>query len=354
MKITKVVRSDFQVPAVYSNKGLGNSGSIGLVAGFAICLAFALRAPAAVLLQDSFGGLATSLRLDAAGNPVFISGFRPELSGIRAEIPGDATAVWTAPGGPDTSTWAFSYSSPDPFEQPSPLEPLGSNNGSATFQEFANLGADALLPFSPPSTAFEVALDFIAGSGGIAIGFSSSQTELTNNFASFGEIWLSVDGGFQGERVSWTLHSHGTNGPNVSGFTTLQGYNPLALAYDPVNKTARATLNGEDTHSISYEAVGIQAVGFEGSGTVDNFLVQTVSPFPPDLKILPLTFSGTEGVVVTWNAISNVTYRVQYTPDFGSAAWADLIGDVVAAGNTASKTDIRTATNRFYRVRVAP
>jgi hypothetical protein len=322
--------------------------------GLASYIAFAATVPAAVLLQDSFGGLDTTLRQDAAGNPVLIDSHRPELSGIRAETPGNATAVWTAPGGSKVKTWAFSFSSVDPFEPPSPFEPSGSNNGSVTFQDTVNTGADALLSFSPPATAYQVSLDAISGSAGIAIGFSSSETVLTNNFSSFGEVWLSLEGGFQGSTVRWTLYTHGTAGPRVSGSTQLQGYNPLVLTYDPVNHTVRGTVNGVDTPIISYTAVGIHAVAFEGSGTVDSFIVQTASPVLPKPVMLPLTFVGAEGVVVTWSAVSNVTYRVQYKPDLSAAIWTDLVGDVTATGATASKTDIRAATQKFYRVQVLP
>ncbi|MCX6929848.1 MAG: MBG domain-containing protein, partial [Verrucomicrobia bacterium] len=249
-------------------------------------LAIAAPAPAAILLQDSFGGLNTTQRLDAAGSPILVDSHRPELAGIRAETPNISTEVWTAPGGQKVKTWALSFSSPDPFEPPSLLGTAGLN-GSATFQDVVNAGADALLPFSPPATAYQVSLDPVSGSAGIAIGFSSSQSVLTNNFASFGEVWLSLGGGSQGASVPWTLHTHGTTGPSVSGFTTLQGFNPVVVTYDPVNHTVRGTVNGVPTPSIAYTAAAIHAVGFEGSGTVDNFVVQTVPP--PTLTTLTIT-----------------------------------------------------------------
>ena len=34
--------------------------------------------------------------------------------------------------------------------------------------------------------------------------------------------------------------------------------------------------------------------------------------------------------------------------------WTDLLGDVIATGSTASKTDVLTTTNRFYRFRLFP
>jgi hypothetical protein len=259
----------------------GSFRPIGWVAGILACLAFVAPAAADILLQDSFGGLFTSNRLNAAGNRVFITFEHGELGGIRVETPTNSSApVWMAPSGRLVPTWAFSASSFDPFEPPSPLET--NFNGSVSFQGEDNTGADALLPFSPPANAYRVSLDAIAGSAGIAIGFSSSQTVLTNNFASFGEVWLSLGGGRQGTTVPWTLRTHGTAGASVSGTTTLQAYNPLVLTYDPVAHTVHGTVNKVNTGSISYTNVAIiDAVGFEGSGTVDDFVVQTAAPVPP-------------------------------------------------------------------------
>jgi hypothetical protein len=59
-------------------------------------------------------------------------------------------------------------------------------------------------------------------------------------------------------------------------------------------------------------------------------------------------------VVITWSAVSNGSYRVQYQSDLNTTNWTDLSGDVTASGSTAAKTDILTATNRFYRVQVRP
>jgi hypothetical protein len=74
----------------------------------------------------------------------------------------------------------------------------------------------------------------------------------------------------------------------------------------------------------------------------------------PAPLLLPLTFAGTTNVVITWSTVSNGLYRVQYKSDLNATTWTDLIGDVLASGSTASKTDIKTATNRFYRVQVLP
>ena len=65
------------------------------------------------------------------------------------------------------------------------------------------------------------------------------------------------------------------------------------------------------------------------------------------------------GIAITisfssWTAVSNGNYRVQYKSSLTATNWTDLVGDVTAFGTTASKSDISTTANRFYRVQVLP
>jgi hypothetical protein len=59
-------------------------------------------------------------------------------------------------------------------------------------------------------------------------------------------------------------------------------------------------------------------------------------------------------VLISWSSVSNATYRVQFKTDLKAANWTDLAGDVLASSNTASKTDLFTKSNRFYRIQVVP
>jgi len=84
------------------------------------------------------------------------------------------------------------------------------------------------------------------------------------------------------------------------------------------------------------------------------FITGTLTITAPAPSILPLTRFGTTNLLITWSAVSNGTYRVQYNPVLTTTNWTDLTGDVIATNNTASATDILTSSNRFYRVRVLP
>lgn len=70
-------------------------------------------------------------------------------------------------------------------------------------------------------------------------------------------------------------------------------------------------------------------------------------------KILSLTWETAASVVITWSAVSNRSYRVQYRSDLG-APWSDMVPDVLATNNIASAVDSNAdgQAQRFYRVQL--
>ena len=85
-----------------------------------------------------------------------------------------------------------------------------------------------------------------------------------------------------------------------------------------------------------------------------TFNTGTLTITAPAPLILGLSSAGTTNVVITWSAVSNANYRVQYKGVLSSTNWTDLLGDVLAGGGSASKTDLKTITNRYYRIQVVP
>lgn len=68
---------------------------------------------------------------------------------------------------------------------------------------------------------------------------------------------------------------------------------------------------------------------------------------PPTIESIRMT----NGVcTLTWPAISNRTYRVQFKASLTDSAWTDLPGDVTATGPSASKTNTPGESLRFYRL----
>jgi hypothetical protein len=55
---------------------------------------------------------------------------------------------------------------------------------------------------------------------------------------------------------------------------------------------------------------------------------------------------------LTWSALAGTRYRVQYKTALDAPAWTDLPPDVQAAATTATKVDVSTGAQRFYRILV--
>jgi hypothetical protein len=73
---------------------------------------------------------------------------------------------------------------------------------------------------------------------------------------------------------------------------------------------------------------------------------------PPPMLLQPERVGP--DIKLTWTAVSNATYRLEFTPWLNSSNWSTLPGDVTAASNSASRLDVWTSSNRFYRVRSVP
>jgi hypothetical protein len=73
---------------------------------------------------------------------------------------------------------------------------------------------------------------------------------------------------------------------------------------------------------------------------------------PPPMLLQPERAG--QDIKLTWTAVSNATYRLEFTPWLNSSNWNALPGDVTAVSNSASRLDVWTSSNRFYRVRSVP
>jgi hypothetical protein len=147
----------------------------------------------------------------------------------------------------------------------------------------------------------------------------------------------------------------------VGGSVTLNGTLSVNLAdnYVPATNTSFTLVsvsNGSRSGTFSGFSYPSNQVTMQLSNTTTSVIVHVTgvaaSPPPPPL-LLPLTFSGTN-VLLTWTAVSNVTYRLEFNPDLTPSNWNAIPGDVLGLSNTASKLDTLTPNNRFYRVQVLP
>jgi hypothetical protein len=111
------------------------------------------------------------------------------------------------------------------------------------------------------------------------------------------------------------------------------------------------TRNGAFT-SFSYPS---NAVTMQLSNSPTSVILRVsnvFTPVPPPLLFTP-ELMGSD-LRLSWTAVSNVNYRVEFNPDFSLSNWTALAGDVIASSNRASKLDALTPSNRVYRIRVLP
>jgi uncharacterized delta-60 repeat protein len=153
-----------------------------------------------------------------------------------------------------------------------------------------------------------------------------------------------------------------TNGQLIIGrYNATSGANPQ---YDLKRLNADGSLDArfQTDGSVSvYGSIQEQSDGnvvFSGNyvspHTVVGGLVRVyASDFPPVLKNPVVT---TTNANVTWRAVSNRFYRVQYKTDLASTNWIDLTGDVYSTNNIARKSDLSCSgeSQRFYRVMELP
>jgi hypothetical protein len=94
-------------------------------------------------------------------------------------------------------------------------------------------------------------------------------------------------------------------------------------------------------------------VNMQVSYIPNSVLVLVTGIANPQFVLLPPQISGSN-INLTWTAISNLTYRLEFNSNLNPTNWTAVPGDVIATTNQASKSDILTQSNRFYRVRVLP
>jgi hypothetical protein len=102
--------------------------------------------------------------------------------------------------------------------------------------------------------------------------------------------------------------------------------------------------------SFSYPAT---LVTMQLSNTPNSVVVLVSRLGPADKVLVPPEISGSN-ITLCWGTLPNVTYRLEVNSTLDPATWTPLPGDITSSGNIACKTDVVTASNRFYRVRVLP
>jgi hypothetical protein len=236
-----------------------------------------------ILVRESFG-LGPNVVRPAGGKGTLRSSYlHTTIGGFWVEWPGSKNNSWMTPDG--DQTWKFCGTNPSPYELPSPLQGDASNdymNAGCASSEWFDLPVavhpTALLPFTPPATAWSVSMEgWPAAVQGayVAIGLTSSPV-LTSNFATVGDVWLGLrkqtvpnDGA-----LVYELRLNGKTGALLAtGVVDDMTWNRMAIGYDPVAQVMSASLNGVSLGRYAMKLTPRYA-GFEGVGILDNFVIR--------------------------------------------------------------------------------
>jgi hypothetical protein len=142
----------------------------------------------------------------------------------------------------------------------------------------------------------------------------------------------------------------------VAGSVTLNGAFGVGLTngfVPAVNDSFTTLTAGSRSGAFTSFSFPSNQVSMQLSNTANSVIVRVTSVAVPPPLLLPPVLSFAN-VLLTWTAVSNITYRLEFNPNLALSNWNAVPGDVTSLGATASKLDALTPSNRFYRVRVLP
>ena len=210
-------------------------------------------------------------------------------------------------------------------------------DNAGTFRKSVNTGTTTIgggLVFNNYNTVDIQAGILVANGGYVSTASSRLQCALGGT---------TVGTGYGRLQVSGTVTLNG-----VLGVSFLPGFTPATN--DTFTVLTASTRSGVFT-SFSYPA---NVVTMQMSNTPNSVVLRVTDILPISRPFLLTPELIGTNARLTWTAISNVSYRLEFNPDLSLSNWTALPGDVTTASNTASKLDALTSSNRFYRVRVLP
>ena len=117
--------------------------------------------------------------------------------------------------------------------------------------------------------------------------------------------------------------------------------------------TFQWTTGGLTNGNYTLQAKAIDATGNVGYSAGVPVTVANVVAVPVTISSLVPAQGGS--LRLTWNAVSNASYRVQYTTTLANPAWQDLSTNITATNTNASFSFQPGAVPRcFYRVQSLP
>jgi hypothetical protein len=121
---------------------------------------------------------------------------------------------------------------------------------------------------------------------------------------------------------------------------------PEGAFIDPENGLFTWTPAANQVPSTNLVTVRVADNGVPGMSSTRSFSIVVVSP-----PVIESIVASGGSVTITWSAVSEKHYRVQFKSALNDPDWSDLPGDVISSGTTASKSDsMLSETQRSYRV----
>ncbi len=207
------------------------------------------------------------------------------------------------------------------------------------------------IPGTPVVPVANAAVFLSAGSKASPYGFALNPTATT---AYLADDTLKGIGGIQ----RWDFN--GGAWAMTYAFTSLTNIGARGVAVDfsgaqPIIYATTAENSGNRLVSITDTGAASVATTLATAGV--NQIFRGVA-FTPNAVVNPQIFSSvksTNGFVITWTALLNQNYTVQWTGDLGSTNWTTLT-NLTSTLPTMSVTDAAAPanTNRFYRIILNP
>ena len=216
-----------------------------------------------------------------------------------------------------------------------------------------------------------VSINFFGG----APRFDNASTGITRiadgvSFNNYGTLdiqrgFFAADGGYVSASnavlnctLAGTLPGTNYGQLQVSESVALNGALSINLAnhYVPTTNDSFTVLKaGTRNGAFATFSYPSNEVTMQLSNTANSVVVRiTGAVIPPPSPLLEIPLLSGTNVLLSWTAVSNTTYRLEFNPGLTLSNWTALPGDVLALSNTASKPDALTPSNRFYRVLALP